>query len=114
MKTPKKMHGDFFGQLPDQSDEPLIPVRGYKAHPASLDYEKLKPYFGYLPLDIVRHTMRQTTTLVKEVGNVLLISHMKSRFQMLRHHRKMKQLLLTLSLLQLDTWKDSTVHKYTL
>ena len=32
-----------------------------KAVPGKIDYEKLSPYFAFLPHEVIRHTLQQTT-----------------------------------------------------
>jgi hypothetical protein len=54
-----------------------------KALAAKIDYEKLSPYFAFLPHDVIQHTLRQTTQLSKST----MRRRLKSRFQMLRHKR---------------------------
>jgi hypothetical protein len=36
-----------------------------KALPAKIDYEKLSPYFEFLPHDVIQHILRQRTQLAK-------------------------------------------------
>jgi hypothetical protein len=58
-----------------------------KVLPAKIDYEKLSPYFAFLPRDAIHHTLRQTTQLAKSTIHYPMRRHLKSRFQMLRHKR---------------------------
>jgi hypothetical protein len=58
-----------------------------KALPAKFDYEKLSPYFAFRPHDVIQHTSRQTTKLVKFTIHYPMRRHLKSWFQMLRHKR---------------------------
>jgi hypothetical protein len=52
-----------------------------KALPAEVDYENLSPYFASHPLDVIQHTLRQTTQLVKSTIHYPLRRHLKSRFK---------------------------------
>ena len=61
--------------------------RLHKAVPASMDYEKLAPYFLYRPKNVIKKTLENTTQLAKAVVNTPLRRHLKSRFLMLRHPR---------------------------
>jgi hypothetical protein len=36
-----------------------------KALHDKIDYEKLSPYFAFRPHDVIQHTLRQTTQLIK-------------------------------------------------
>jgi hypothetical protein len=56
-----------------------------KALPAKIDYEKLSPYFVFRLHDVIQHTLRQTTQLVKFTIHYPMRRHLKSRFQMLKH-----------------------------
>jgi hypothetical protein len=58
-----------------------------KALPAKIDYEKLSSYFAFRPLDVIQHTLRQTTQLAKSTIHYPMRHHLKSSFQMLRHKR---------------------------
>jgi hypothetical protein len=58
-----------------------------KALPAKIDYEKLSPYFAFHPLDVIQHTLRQTTQLAKSTIHYPMRRHLKSRFQKLMHKR---------------------------
>jgi hypothetical protein len=58
-----------------------------KALPAKIDYEKLSPYFAFHPRDVIQHTLRQTTQLVKPTIHYPMRCHLKSRFQILRRKR---------------------------
>ena len=61
--------------------------RLYKMVPASVDHEKLLPYFLYRPKNVIRKTLENTTQLAKAVINTPLKRHLKSRLLMLRHPR---------------------------
>jgi hypothetical protein len=54
---------------------------------AKIEYEKLSPYFAFLPNDVIQNTLRQTTQLAKSTIHYPMRRHLKSRFQMLRHKR---------------------------
>jgi hypothetical protein len=54
---------------------------------AKIDYEKLSPYFAFLPHDVIQHTLRQTTQIAKSTVHYPMSLHIKSRFQMSRHKR---------------------------
>jgi hypothetical protein len=56
-----------------------------KALPAKIDYEKLSPYFAFRSLEVIQHTLRQTTQLATSTIHYCIRHHLKSRFQMLRH-----------------------------
>jgi hypothetical protein len=58
-----------------------------KVLPAKIDYEKLSPYFAFRPHDVIQHTLRQTTKLVKSTIHYPMRCHVKSRFQVLRDKR---------------------------
>jgi hypothetical protein len=58
-----------------------------KALPSKIDDERLSPYFAFRPLDVIQHTLRQTTQLAKSTVHFPMQRHLKSRFQMLRHKR---------------------------
>jgi hypothetical protein len=58
-----------------------------KAITASIEYEKLSPYFTFPPHDVIQHTLRQTTLLAKYTIHYPMRHHLKSRFQMLRDKR---------------------------
>ena len=49
--------------------------------------KKLSPYFAFRPHDVIQHTLRQTTQFTKSTIYHPMRSHLKSRFQMLRHKR---------------------------
>jgi hypothetical protein len=51
---------------------------------AKIYYEKLSPYFAFLPHYVIHHTLRQTTQLAKSTIHYPMRLHLKSRFQMLR------------------------------
>jgi hypothetical protein len=55
-----------------------------KALPTKIQYEKLSPYFAFLPHDVIQHTLRQTSPLAKPTIHYPMRRHLKSRFQMLR------------------------------
>jgi hypothetical protein len=38
-----------------------------KALPAKIDYENLLTYFAFRPHDVIQHTLRQTTQLVRDI-----------------------------------------------
>jgi hypothetical protein len=52
---------------------------------AKIDYEKILPYFAFLPHEGIQHTLRQTTQLAKSTIHYSMRRHLKSLFQMLRH-----------------------------
>jgi hypothetical protein len=56
-----------------------------KALSAKIDYEKLSPYFAFLPHDVIQHTLKQTTQLAKSTIHYPMRPHLKSLFQMLGH-----------------------------
>jgi hypothetical protein len=58
-----------------------------KALPTKIYYEKLSPYFVFLPNDGIQHTLRQTTRQAKSTIHYPMRRHLKSRFQMLRQKR---------------------------
>jgi hypothetical protein len=65
-----------------------------KALPAKIDYEKLLPLSAFFPHEFIRHTLRQTTQLFKSTIHFPMRSHLKSRFQMLRH-RSLNEVIAT-------------------
>jgi hypothetical protein len=58
-----------------------------KALPAEIEYQKLSLYFVFLPLDVLHHTLSQTTQIDMSKIHYPMRHHLKSRFQMLRHKR---------------------------
>ena len=58
-----------------------------KALPGKIDYERLSPYFTFRTHDVIQHTLQQTTQFAKSTIYYPMRSHLKSRFQMLRHRR---------------------------
>ena len=74
-------------QEEDKKEELFEKPRLHKMVPASVDYEKLSPYFLYRPKKVIRKTLESTTQLAKAVINTPLKRHLKSRFLMLRHPR---------------------------
>ena len=51
-----------------------------KAVPGKIDYENLSPYFAFLPHEVIRHTLQQTTQLAKSTIHFPMRRHLKSRF----------------------------------
>jgi hypothetical protein len=58
-----------------------------KALPNEIEYEKLSPYFAFIPHDVIQHTLRQKTQLAKYTIHYPMRRHLKSLFQILRHKR---------------------------
>ena len=58
-----------------------------RATSKKVDLETLRPYFGWRPVDVIRHTLRTTTQLATNVIHYPLRRHLKSRFMQLRHRR---------------------------
>ncbi len=71
--------------------EPNSILKGPNLHkviPAKLDFQKLAPYFGYRPRQVIHKTIENTTQLAKAIIHMPLRRHFKSRFHMLRRKRR--------------------------
>ena len=65
----------------------IMHERAHHAIPANVNYQQLSPYFAYRPIDVIRHTLNNTTQLAKVIIRFPLQKHIKSRHQMLRRPR---------------------------
>ena len=62
-------------------------VNGLSYKKTPWDYDALRPYFGWKPIEIIKHTMATTTQYAKHVMRLPMRSHFKSRFPALRVRR---------------------------
>jgi hypothetical protein len=49
--------------------------------------QKLKPFFGWIPVETIKRTLEATTQYAKAVSNFPMMTHMVARFKFLRWHR---------------------------
>jgi hypothetical protein len=85
-----------------------------KALPDKIYYEKLSPYFAFLPLDVIQHNLRQTTQLAKFTIHYPMRSNLKRRFKILIHKR-LNEVIATDTYFQMKNQLNAiTVHKYLL
>ena len=54
-------------------------VNKHAFHQTPIDYDKLRPYFGWLNSDIVKHTIHQTTQWGVALDSFPMKRHLKSR-----------------------------------
>ena len=87
-KTDKRSVNNFFGQLPEAKEIPLVSENLHKTQPTKPDYEALAPYFAYETVDVIRQTLRQSTQLAKAIIRFPMRKHFRTQFDMFR----MKQL----------------------
>jgi hypothetical protein len=52
-----------------------------KALPSKIDYERLSPYFGFRPNDVIQHILRQTTQLAKSTVHYPMRRHFQIDFK---------------------------------
>ena len=82
---PPTSYVNFFGQLPDQTDETNAYL--HQALPSKWEYRDLAPHFAFQSHDIIRETLKRTTQLAKTVIRFPMRKHFQSRFKMLWQQR---------------------------
>ena len=74
--------------IQDPIPTPDLHINSHDVTPAKLDYEKLRPYFGWVNADVVQKTIEQTTQWGTVVHNVPMRKHLKSRNPVLNVPRR--------------------------
>ena len=62
-------------------------VKGFASAPAPRDYDSLRPFFAWKPVDVIKRTFLATTQFAQNVLRYPMRRHYKTRFPALRVHR---------------------------
>ena len=67
--------------LPILSDTSTIFVKKHDQQPTTIDYNKLKPYFGWVNAETIKKTLENSTQWAVTCTRFPMRKHFKSRFQ---------------------------------